>query len=104
MWRLRGSATALNTSEVVAALTIDSIYSHIRICQAKSWPRAKLGGRCWSILSRVNSVAEKRAGLGVRDQSSYGSDRGGALFCIGDCFGARFRVPCGVVVGCGGAV
>src|SRR5258708_2156869 len=59
MWRLRGSATALNTSEVVAALTIDSIYSHMGIYQAEFWPRAKLGGRCWSILSRVARLLKK---------------------------------------------
>jgi hypothetical protein len=34
MSRRRGSATALNASEVVAALAMLSIYSHIGICQA----------------------------------------------------------------------
>jgi hypothetical protein len=34
MSRRRGSATALNASEFVAALAIPSIYSHIGICQA----------------------------------------------------------------------
>src|ERR1700731_688966 len=34
MSRRRGSATALNASEVVAALAMPLIYSHIGICQA----------------------------------------------------------------------
>jgi hypothetical protein len=34
MSRRRGSATALNASEVVAALAMLSIYSHTGICQA----------------------------------------------------------------------
>src|SRR5258708_6460823 len=34
MSRRRGSATALNASEVVAALAMFSIYAHIGICQA----------------------------------------------------------------------
>src|SRR5580704_3226476 len=34
MSRRRGSATALNASEVVAALAMLPIYSHIGICQA----------------------------------------------------------------------
>src|SRR5579862_2153270 len=36
MSRRRSSATALKASEVVAALGMDSIYSHIGICQADS--------------------------------------------------------------------
>src|ERR1700691_2212213 len=38
MSRRRGSATALNASEVVAALAMHSIYAHIGICQALFWP------------------------------------------------------------------
>jgi len=38
MSRRRGSATALNASEVVAALATLSIYSHIGICQALFLP------------------------------------------------------------------
>src|ERR1700692_382529 len=38
MSRRRGSATALNASEVVAALAMLSIYSHIGICQALFLP------------------------------------------------------------------
>src|ERR1700741_2089815 len=102
MWRRRGSATALNASEVVAALTIGSIYSYMGICQAEFLPRAKLGAAAKAFASRVNSVGEKKVVLGVGDQFGYGANRGGAVFCIGDCFGARFRVPCGVVAGCGG--
>jgi hypothetical protein len=36
MSRRRGSATALNASDVVAALAMFSIYSDIGICQAIS--------------------------------------------------------------------
>lgn len=36
MSRRRGSATALNASDVVAALAISVIYSYIGICQAFS--------------------------------------------------------------------
>src|SRR5579871_1682598 len=37
MSRRRGSATALKASEVVEARGMDSIYSHIGICQEESW-------------------------------------------------------------------
>src|SRR5579862_109218 len=57
MSRRRSSATALKASEVVAALGMDSIYSHIGICQADS-----LAG----FLPFLSGLSETDAGRGMR--------------------------------------
>jgi NAD(P)-dependent dehydrogenase (short-subunit alcohol dehydrogenase family) len=72
MFRRRVSATALNTSEVVAALAMTQIYSHIRICQAlfltifaPFFPQLAAAQYSASVIG--NALTSRNVALGLRD-------------------------------------